>query len=144
MSDDTAYKLALERREKLLKELEQVSQFIELYEAMFGAPSDPTSSRSEEPRQSSRRPARNPIPPSRIAELAAQIIAEKGRPMTRGELVDSLETQGIRLAAKDPSKNVGTILWRHDKTFVNLHGWGYWLRDRPFEPAGYGGEGAFG
>ena len=143
MSDDTAYKLALERRDKLLKELEQVMQFIDLYETMFGGPGESTSSRVEAVRPISRRPARNPIPPARIAELSAQIIAEQGRPMTRSELVDSLETRGIKLVAKDPSKNVGTILWRHEDTFVNLPGWGYWLRDQPFPPAGYAGGGVF-
>lgn len=140
MVDHSSYKRAVERREKILKELEILNKFIELYEEVFGPVPESTSSMPDQPAPRESRPARNPVPPAKIAEIAAQIIEEESRPMTRGELVDSLLARGIKLAAKDPAKNVGTILWRHEELFVNLPGWGYWLKDRPFEPASYPGD----
>jgi hypothetical protein len=56
-------------------------------------------------------------------------------------LLMKLDAKGVRVGGKaDRSKNMGTILWRLKRDFVNLSGFGYWLRDKPFPDANYDPE----
>lgn len=50
-------------------------------------------------------------------------------PMTRGQIARELAARGTPLAGRNVNKNLGTILWRHQDTFVNLEGLGYWLAE---------------
>ncbi len=76
---------------------------------------------------------RNPVAPSEIVEHACTILAERGRPMTRAELVHSLAARGIPIAGPDPRKSLGSILWRFRKVVARIEGQGYWPvgRDLP-------------
>ena len=94
-------------------------------------PTQLTPLTNTEPEQVATRRRRNPVAPADIAEIARQIILERGSPMKRGELVRELEARGIRIEAVDKAKNLGTILWRHRKIFENLPGEGYWVRAEP-------------
>jgi hypothetical protein len=65
--------------------------------------------------------------PSEIVQAAKEVLRKNRRPMRRRELLLELENMGLRIGGQDKSKNLGTILWRHQKEFVNLGGRGYWL-----------------
>ena len=51
--------------------------------------------------------------------------------MTRGEIVKAFELRDFEIPAKDKSRYLGTIAWRHKGKFVNVNGLGYWLREVP-------------
>ncbi|MBN9219560.1 MAG: hypothetical protein J0I79_16565 [Mesorhizobium sp.] len=70
-------------------------------------------------------------------EVRSLITEAHKRPMTRTELVEALELKGVPVAGADPSKALGTILWRMGDKFINIKGFGYWPRDLEYEPAGY-------
>ncbi|WP_152046743.1 hypothetical protein [Aureimonas psammosilenae] len=72
---------------------------------------------------------RNIVPPSDIARFARETLLAEGKPMKRGQLVRAILKRGLPLAGRDPSKNLGTILWRHRDQFINLEHLGYWPRD---------------
>ena len=57
--------------------------------------------------------------------------------MTRGDLVQAFADAGVTLGSGDQCRNIGTTMWRLKDTFVNLDGFGYWLRDKAYGKAGY-------
>jgi hypothetical protein len=137
--DANSYKDALRLRDHLRQQLktvqeqiEVVDRYIQLYEALrFGerAPELPGMGDGA-PRDRTRHRVRNSLPPAKIADLAADILSERAKPMTRGELVEALESRGVALFGRDKAKNVGTVLWRFQDRFVNIPGRGYWLKGR--------------
>lgn len=72
-----------------------------------------------------------------VAARAAEIIASTGRPMPRAELFKALEQQDIVLKGSNPEMVLSTMLWRCPDVVVRLPPHGYWLADRPYDPAGY-------
>lgn len=66
--------------------------------------------------------------PGEIVAGAKQLMREKQRPLTRTELVKLLTLRGLRIAGRDKSKNVGTIIWRSQQ-FQNVEGVGYWPKE---------------
>lgn len=58
------------------------------------------------------------------AAAAEKLILARGRPMTRYELVEAIERDGLIVGGHDKARNIGTILWR-SKAFEN-QGEGYW------------------
>ena len=86
--------------------------------------------------------SRGDLSPSHIAMMAKDALLENKAPMKRGKLARALTSQGVPLAGKDISKNLGTILWRHSDEFVSLPSLGYWVKGVPLEgvynPATYG------
>jgi len=133
---DEKYEKAIRRRQELRRELDEVEAFIRLYEKLFLARQG-SGTASPPPEAGRRRPERNVFPPQKLAELAREEILARGHPMTRGELAEALELRGIPLAGKDPSKNLGTILWRFQDRFLNIPGRGYWPKDLPLEEIDY-------
>ena len=69
--------------------------------------------------------------PSDVAESARELLLEVKRPMKRGQLVRALEAKGMTLVGKDKNKNLGTIVWRNPRMFVNVEGLGYWVKGVP-------------
>lgn len=66
------------------------------------------------------------------------IIREAGRPLTRGNLLRKLDQRGTPVGGEaDRAKNMGTIMWRLKEHFVNLPGYGYWLKNEPYPPLKY-------
>ena len=134
VADDTRYNQARARRDELLAEMQKlqselraVDEFITLYERLFSstvrnerATSDTNADGAPKKR------ARNVLPPARLAEICRDIILENKAPMTRSELLTALEARGIPLVGSDPSKNLGTIMWRFRDSFVHVSGRGYW------------------
>jgi hypothetical protein len=72
-----------------------------------------------------------------IAHLVREMISERQKPMSRNAIFAALEGSNIHLKGKDPKMILSTMLWRMPKQFVRLQGHGYWLADKPYEPAGY-------
>jgi hypothetical protein len=71
-----------------------------------------------------------------VAAKVKELILERGVPIARNDLFEALESRGIIIRGADPKVVLGTMLWRTED-IVRLRGHGYWLKDRPFEPAGY-------
>jgi hypothetical protein len=57
--------------------------------------------------------------------------------MPRKALLKAVTERGIILSGKDPGMVLSTMMWRMRNEFVGLPRWGYWLKDRPYEPAEY-------
>jgi hypothetical protein len=76
--------------------------------------------------------------PSReeVAAKVKELILERGVPIARNDLFQALESRGVIIRGADPKVVLGTMLWRTED-IVRLRGHGYWLKDRPFEPARY-------
>ncbi|MET4593763.1 MULTISPECIES: hypothetical protein [unclassified Sphingomonas] len=82
------------------------------------------------------RKAKNP-PRELVVDEVLNIIVNRGRPVPRGELYEELVRQGKILYGKDPVMVLSTMLWRSQDRVVRLPNYGYWLKDRAFDPAGY-------
>jgi len=137
---DHAYKIALERRAKLRKELDEIENFIHVYQRLAGTEPERVDSgelRAEMPSESGVSPAtlrQRSLRRNDVAKYAREIILEHGQPMTRGQLVKEFDRRGLPLGGEDRSRNLGTIMWRLKDQFVNLRGRGYWPKDEPFPP----------
>ena len=58
--------------------------------------------------------------------------------MSRRELHGALASIGLDVNGADPIKALGTMLWRSgEDVLVQLKGFGYWIKDRDYEPAHY-------
>lgn len=125
---DEVYENALRRREVLRKELRKIEDFLALYDEFriaktVDAVDTPDVQRPEQ--------ASRPKNPSKeeVAAAARQLMIQRQRPMTRGELVDALKGVGMEIHGADPSKVIGTMLWRVKGQFRNIEGLGYWPTD---------------
>ncbi|MCJ2082757.1 hypothetical protein [Methylobacterium sp. J-090] len=132
--DDATYKNQLKRKGELLVELKAVEEYLRAYENLMRISANrgatPQDTAVETPSTPKRR-ERNIIAPARLAKLARDEIVSRGKPMTRGELVDAFDAAGIPLAGSDKAKNIGTIMWRFRDEFLNVPGQGYWPKDVP-------------
>lgn len=136
---DDALDRAVRRREKLLRELEKLDEYIRLHRELFGDEDTSLSASPHQPRepiQSEEPPAASQRTRGRPAEIAAaaeRVIRELNRPVQRGELVERIEAEGIGIHSEDKARYIGTILWREKDRFENIEGEGYWLVgvDRP-------------
>jgi hypothetical protein len=69
------------------------------------------------------------------------VIREAGKPLTRGNLLKKLDQRGTPVGGEaDRAKNMGTIMWRLKDQFINLPGYGYWIKGEPCPAAGYDPE----
>lgn len=131
--DERSYREILQRRQDLMEELRAVEDIIQAYERLqrlrtANAAHEAHSLRDE---GGTLKRERNIFPPRRLADFARVEILKRGRPMTRGELVDAFASAGIPLAGTDKAKNIGTIMWRFRDEFLNVPGRGYWPQDMP-------------
>ena len=118
-----------ERLNQLNAEITRIKATIELVEETRDATARLDRTANELPRTGPRE--RNVLPPSEIANLARETLLDNGRPLKRGALVRAMERRGVTLVGSDKAKNLGTILWRHRDSFVNIDGHGYWPADVP-------------
>ena len=122
------------KRERLKADLSEVDKAITMFERAKAelSPdlfSELTPTQRETPNPSPR--ARNAIAPRDLALAAKDVLLAAGKPMKRGDIVQELSRRGIEIAGKDPNKNLGTILWRHQEMFVTVNALGYWVKDVP-------------
>lgn len=138
---------AIERRAKLLEEIEKINNLIELWTwwqdaSALTSPSAPTSTdssaESPSPPESGTEGGRETYasPAETVRECLSILVASE-RPMRRGALLAALIRRGVKVGGANKSKVLGTTLWRAKEQFVSLPGWGYWIKDRPYPPALY-------
>lgn len=133
--DERSYREIIQRRYELQQELKVLNEIIHGYERLQelrsgGLARDPALDQIAEAAPPRRR-ERNVYSPRQLAGLARVEILKRGRPMTRGELVDAFKAEGIPLVGRDPARNIGTIMWRFRDEFLNVPGQGYWPKDVP-------------
>lgn len=144
MDGDKAYEAALQKRAKLLQELENIEQFLRMYDHFAtGRPlkkssrsSDVGTLRSDSAGTSRRVAGRSPSK-EKVAEAAREILLAHGKPMTRAELLDNLDSRGLVIVGTNRVKNMGTMMWRLRDQFVNIEGYGYWPKDMECDEVGY-------
>ena len=160
---DAVYKSALVHRAELELRLARIVDFIELYDelssmrAPSGKPSEMANSRATSAENERRdpagehqgahhlatasapeaRPRRLETTPAMIIDAAKEAIRRAGVPMSRKEIVEAIAADGVVVDVANPTRHVGSIMWRYNDQIIHLEGHGYWLRDQPFEPAGY-------
>lgn len=76
--------------------------------------------------------------PAVVVEAVLDILRNNGHPMSRRELHTTLGLRGLHVRGADPVKALGTMLWRAPEQLVQIEGYGYWPKDDPYPPAGYG------
>ncbi len=153
---DTAFETAKAKREQLLKrktelrkerafidaQLNDVDKFIALYESFAAGVADTlehfANTEGESPAVS---PKRRRIRPNSkkedVAEAARVVIAQRGEPVMRSEMFKELIRQGYKIEGSDAEMVLSTMLWRMKDHVIRLRGGGYWLPERPWEPANY-------
>jgi hypothetical protein len=143
---EIALKTAIARREKLLREIEKLDAFIELYhelteETHGGSAPDllataPDGSKIAVQVKSYQRDVPR-IKPRNLPPVVREILVANGRPMTRTQIIEALKGKGITMPAQDEARYLGTILWRFRNDFINIDGEGYWPRDVSCDAVAY-------
>ena len=113
-------------------ELERANRFISEYNAFISGDTAPDTKEKESPRRTLtlRKRYRNP-PKEQVAECAVQIIRERGEPISRDDLYDSLAEKDFHIKGKDPRMVLSTMLWRQPELIVRLKRGGYWPASDP-------------
>src|ERR1700712_3230338 len=128
MADD-AYANALAKKERLIKELEEVNNFLKLYQRFMpkaNTKAEPSASSLPFSGTFSDSSAERMSVPQKFEPIIRHMILFNGRPLSRSMLLKALSDNGTPIPGKDASKNLGTILWRLRERFVNIEGHGYW------------------
>jgi hypothetical protein len=146
---DAAYQNAIQKRHRLRQELERLDLFIAMYdeladEAFLNARQDTAVQTMNEREdcdlsgittktqaslnlgESPRRVTDNPKP-AEVIEAVKAVLRERGQPLTRSQIREALERKGVIVRGANPTKVLGTMLWRSDEieTIENL---GYWIK----------------
>lgn len=120
------------RRDKLLEELELITQYLKLHAKLF--PDEPVESAKNGAgtfelvlTPPDRKKGNDPAALARRLQL---ILQQSPAPLKRGELLKRLEDSGMLIVSKSKAKYLGTLLWRNSDTFVNIEGKGYWTKSQ--------------
>lgn len=70
-----------------------------------------------------------------VAEVARQLILEKGMPVPRRELYELLKARGIEIVGSPGVTVMSTMLWRMRDRVRYLDRVGYWLPEKPWPPS---------
>ena len=113
---DQAYENALKRKRELERELQEVDTFIKLWQRFARTeaerPAGGESPEVTEPEFGLTPSPQRGLSRDEVGRWAREIILQHGMPMTRGELVNAFEAKGLPIGGVDPSRNMGTIMWR--------------------------------
>jgi hypothetical protein len=129
---DAAYKNAMAKRDALVRELERVDMFLELYKEFAPTNYDDSGAASI-----SVEPTKRGNVTARIVDAAESVIRAAGKPVSRADILKALEDQGIPVGGKDPGATLASALWRDRERFVSIKGYGYWLRQVSYADAFY-------
>jgi hypothetical protein len=132
---------SLERLQARLKGLEdeknKLTWFIATWHEMAGIQAPAMEEPAENvPVSASRKRPKNPDR-EHVADVAREIIRERGHPVSRKDLFDALAARGLSIEGKDPEMVLSTMLWRTKDKIVRLPNFGYWLTDEDYTPAEY-------
>jgi hypothetical protein len=130
-------------RARLASRLKVVDEAIAAYAAWETAASaalgsDPSLRTQHEPeahvaQQTQKRAATPMAEFTREAEL---VLREAERPLPRTSFLAALEDRGVVVGGADPRNTLSARLARLPDV-INITGYGYWHKERPFPPAGY-------
>ena len=145
------YHLAVERIARLQAELERLEAFVKTYEALatvaaqkaqasddkgnsevtndVGGPEAAANVRHDDVRQI-------PTPRHEFERVVLEILYAHGAPLQRAALLHRIRARGVVIGGRNEMTNLGSKLSRTEG-LVNLPGFGYWPKDRPFVPGGY-------
>lgn len=120
-----------ERVTEVTQALAKIDRFIAEWKRFAG---EIESADEENPSPQSR-----PVNPTKeeVGDIVARILDQVGQPMGRGALFDALRVSGVELQGKDPQMVLSTMLWRMQGRFIRIPKHGYWIKDKPYAPAGY-------
>jgi hypothetical protein len=159
MIGERAYRYAIERRNKLREELDEIERFLAVCERYAGAESHSSETPTRHEATASfngagelkavvsvtaatiesgrRRGPRSMLPDETLHKYIRDILLERG-PLLRHALVAELQSRGIALPeSKDLINWLGTRIYRSKDLYVQLHGQGYWPADVPNPKLGY-------
>jgi hypothetical protein len=127
---DETLRNAISRRDTLRRELEAWDAFIAAYSAQFRdtASSDVSQADLFTERKPTRAGRREAV--RLMMDEAERLILAAGRPLSRSQLLEQLETNGFKVEGGDKSKVLGTNLWRSAR-FHSIKSAGYWPRATP-------------
>lgn len=140
---------ALERAERFVAEWHQFAntdlpKSAEMSNGVPEAPpaplSPPPAPRQPEESALRKRKATNNSKKEEVAKQARELILDRGEPIMRSELYRLLtEERGLTIEGTEPEMVLSTMLWRMavPAKIVRLKSGGYWLAEKPYEPAGY-------
>lgn len=132
MADESLRELLsklLKRREELRLESEALDRLVETYRQLALLEKEQDLPQLDLWKGSNSRRARSAYVAEMMAAARRFILAE-GRPLTRSELLQRLESEGYVIQGADKSKVLGTNLWRSEQ-FQHVGKRGYWPRDTP-------------
>lgn len=75
-------------------------------------------------------------PVAEFESKALDLLSEVGEPLNRSQFLEQIEERGVVIGGAEPKNTLSARLSRM-REVTNLKGFGYWLRSRPYEPAGY-------
>lgn len=136
-----------DERDRLLARLEQLDRLLSRYEewereaavvlsgagAATASPSrattPPTPTDPTEPREEG-------TPLREFEMVATKMFEAADAPLQRSDAFAKLREAGVVVVGKEPL-NVMTTRFNRMPNITNLRGFGYWLKSRPYPPAGY-------
>jgi len=139
------YNRAVKRIATLRGELTALQQFIETYHALAvgdprevdGDPAVQRLTRDHESADPNDEPVRiRATPQAELEKVVERVIIAHGAPLQRGELMHRVKQMGLVVGGQNEATNFGSKLSRATR-LVNISGYGYWPKDRPFEPGSY-------
>lgn len=132
MSSNTPRELLanlLKRREELRLESEALEKLIQTYQTLMMLDKEAEVKQLDLWKARGSRAVRSAYV-SELMDKVRLIVVGEGRPLSRGELVRRLESEGYLIDGNDKAKVLGTNIWR-SKQFQHFEGQGYWPKDVP-------------
>jgi len=143
---DHVLEKARAKRERLARDLAELDAFLKVYEEIVGEPPEddaPHIRHRTRPvfhggGEAQRIAPSNPQTETfRTVQAAREIIADRGRPIPLSELYAGLTKRGMSFGGKNPVNTLGARLSNAGDVVVTLKGFGWWLAEQPYAPAGY-------
>lgn len=69
--------------------------------------------------------------PAVLIPAVIEILRESGHPMSRRQIHEALSDRGLVVRGAEPTKTLGTILWRARGLIGSIEGRGYWPAGDP-------------
>lgn len=126
------------RMVRLQREVADLLAWVETWHHLTGTPL-PRATAAEHIEKSEDTKSKRPQNPNRelVAATVADLIRERGHPLSRRELFELLSQRGVIIQGKDPEMVLSTMLWRSRDQIVRLPKFGYWLKHEDYSDAGY-------